>query len=182
MKPPKSLYLICIELPKNLADQVVDIKTDFREQFESKRALRSPSHITLQIPFHVLDENQEVLVNSLLEFGKTQHPFNIQLKDFNVFEPKVLFIDVVENPSLSALHDELMLVMRKKVGLPEKQTPLKYNPHVTIAHRDLSEENFYKAWEFYKTQEFEGDFSVNSIFLWKHNSVNWETYKEIPLG
>ena len=49
-----------------------------------------------------------------------------------------------------------------------------FHPHVTIAFRDLKRAIFVEAWDFFQTQSFDRQFSVNGISLLKHDGVQWE--------
>ncbi|MGZ5209988.1 MAG: RNA 2',3'-cyclic phosphodiesterase, partial [Kaistella sp.] len=48
-----------------------------------------------------------------------------------------------------------------------------FHPHLTVAYRDLTFENFKKAWEEYEKKTFEDSFLVDKICLFKHDSQKW---------
>lgn len=44
-----------------------------------------------------------------------------------------------------------------------------FHPHMTVGYRDLTFENFQKAWKVYKEKEFKTKFLVNEISLLRHD-------------
>ena len=57
---------------------------------------------------------------------------------------------------------------------------LGFQPHVTIAFRDLRKARFYEAWETFKNQKYERRFSVSGITLLKHQSDRWHETGTFP--
>lgn len=48
-----------------------------------------------------------------------------------------------------------------------------FNPHLTVAYRDLTHENFEKAWKEYENKIFEERFEVEKVGLYKHFDQKW---------
>ncbi|RZJ47805.1 MAG: RNA 2',3'-cyclic phosphodiesterase, partial [Chryseobacterium sp.] len=44
-----------------------------------------------------------------------------------------------------------------------------FHPHVTVGYRDLTWENYLKAWEVYCEKEFKTKFIVDKIMLLRHD-------------
>ena len=76
------------------------------------------------------------------------------------------------------LRDKLMIKLREELRFPTSETPLSFHPHVTIAYRDLSSEDFRKAWAIYKDISFNVNFHVSRAYLLKHNFRQWEVLSE----
>ena len=53
-----------------------------------------------------------------------------------------------------------------------------FNPHITVAFRDLRRPAFAMAWKEFASRKFSGEFAVNAIILLKHNGKLWEICKE----
>ena len=110
----KQLYFIALIPPTPLRDQIQDIKLEVKDKFNSSHSLNAPPHITLLSPFR-MDEEQEDQLDSLLDvFAQGFHPFNVQLKDFSTFPPRVVFIDVIKSPALIELQEKLETLARSK--------------------------------------------------------------------
>ena len=107
-------------------------------------------------------------------------PFEVALQDFGVFEPRVIFIDVAENKDLRELRNKVLLEMRKRNIYNGDYKNLGFQPHVTIAFRDLRKANFYEAWETFKDQKYERIFSISGITLLKYQSDHWHESGTFP--
>lgn len=160
-------YFIAILLPEPFLGQVETLKQELLQQFNLKGALRSPAHITLHRPFEWKEEKEEVLIKTLESF-KFQEPFSIQLKNFNCFEPRVIYVDVLQNTMLKELHTSLKYFAQENLKLyNEVQDMRGFHPHVTIAFRDLKKNRFAGVWDQFKEREFDANFNARGFSLLK---------------
>ena len=98
------------------------------------------------------------------------------MNNFGAFKPRVIYIKISENGSLYALYEKLNRTFN------EGKHGGRFNPHMTLAFRDLSKVMFYKAWQKYKSMPFRAEFDVHSLFLLKHDQKHWELYREFRFG
>jgi 2'-5' RNA ligase len=56
-----------------------------------------------------------------------------------------------------------------------------FNPHMTIAYRDLTKENFLKSWPEFETRAFRESFIVDHVCVLKHNRQKWEVISSLPM-
>ncbi len=172
-----SKFFLAIVLPEPYQNQVMALKEYVREHFESKAALRSPAHITLHMPFEWKDSKEEILIKTLADF-KFPEEIRVELKDFNCFEPRVVYVDVVKNETLDRLQKELVQHVKQNLHLfNEAENMRGFHPHATIAFRDLSKPKFRQAWEHFKTQKYQGSFIAHDFQLLKHTPGKWEVYR-----
>lgn len=178
----KQLYFIALIPPEPLKEQIQDIKLEVKDKFNSSHSLNAPPHITLISPFR-MEEEQEDQLDSLLEvFAQGFQPFNVQLKNFSTFPPRVVFIDVVKSPELVELQKKLEEIARSKPEMfAYNYQEREYHPHVTLAFKDLSKSNFYKAWDTFKDRDFEENFVSDHVYLLKHNGERWEVIRSFTL-
>lgn len=160
----KKMYFIAIYPPQEIIDEVKVFKEDLALHFNNSKALKNDAHITLFPPF----ERELSLENDIhTAFNKTNtdvSPFEIKLNGFGSFpNPKnpVIFVEPEENEKLIKLY----------VKVTDQFTFNKrsFHPHVTVGYRDLSWENYLKAWEIYKDKEFKTKFIVDKITLLRHD-------------
>lgn len=171
-------YFIAIIPPEPIFAEVEKIKLEISQKYNNKSSLRSPAHITLHMPFEMKAEKEEGLIKKISEF-KFSSSFNVRIKNYSCFEPKVIFIDVEKNETLNALQKELVFHIKSNLNIFNQYDDKRaYHPHVTIAFRDLKKQDFYLANEEYKTRSFSAEFSVNSFFLLKHTGKIWLPLKE----
>jgi len=174
----KRLYFVAVVPPEEIRDQVTKVKLEFAEKFVSSHALKSPPHITLIPPFMAASELEQKTICLLEEVVKDRKPFEVRLNGFGAFKPRVIFIAIQENEALQVLEKELTHRFKQ---LPELETRKgkSFNPHMSVAFRDLSPPMFHKAWDQYRSTSFEAVFDVKSIFLLKHNGKFWDIHSEI---
>ncbi|MEM0939313.1 MAG: 2'-5' RNA ligase family protein [Bacteroidota bacterium] len=170
----ESLYFIAIVPPKNIQREITLLKQEIAKKYGSKHALKSPPHITLHMPFRWKDKKLDQLTHAIKNLNTQLVPFRLALKDFNYFEPHVVYIDVVKNLTLEELQKKILNECRKKLKLNNanyKNQP--FHPHVTIGFRDLKKQMFYTAKEEFEKRAYSGEFRVKRIELLKHDGKRW---------
>ena len=175
-------YFIAIIPPEPLLSEIQNIKQDIFEKYQSKGALRSPAHITLHMPFSFEESKEDKLINCLNEF-KFDKSFLINLKNYNCFEPRVIFIDVQHQDELFGLQRQLVNHVKRGLNLFNQSDDMRgFHPHITIAFRDLKKPMFYKAWEEYKIKSLAANFACQSFSLLKHQKDAWVVFKNFNVA
>jgi 2'-5' RNA ligase len=179
--PPHDTLLLIALLPEApLRERIRVLKEEMRWRFGAAHALKSPAHLTLQMPFRASSSERADLVRHLEVFARREPGFEIQLSGFDAFPPRVIFIRVLDHEPIIGLHARLRTMLLEEAGLAEKTTTREIHPHVTIATRDLSETAFLKAWPEFQARGFEASFRVRSLFLLQHSGKSWEPFREFP--
>jgi 2'-5' RNA ligase len=160
----KKMYFIAIYPPQEIIDEVKVFKEDLASNYNNSKALKNDAHITLFPPFErELDLENDIHV-AFQKIDTNIPPFEITLNGFRSFpNPKnpVLYIEPEENQSLTDLH----LRVKKRFNFKNYS----FHPHVTVGYRDLTWENYQKAWEVYNGKEFKTKFTVDKITLLRHD-------------
>lgn len=181
-KKPENLYFIAIVPPKPVYEQALVLKHHFKDHYNSKAALNSPPHITLHMPFKWKEGKEGELMNTLETFACKQEPFELRFAGFRTFEPRVIFIDVMKDETLTSLQKSLKRFCKTELNLFNADyKELAFHPHLTLAFRDLKKPEFYKAWEEFRDKKFEAAFTVDSIALLKHDGKEWKVFKNLSL-
>ncbi len=172
----KKMYFIAIYPDQKIIDEVRVFKEDLALNFGNSKALKNDAHITLFPPFEREIELEEDIHTAFQKIDTNIAPFEISLNGFGNFpNPKnpVLFIKPEENENLKQLY----------YNVTEKFSFGKYSfsPHVTVGYRDLTYENFLKAWEIYKGKNYETKFLVDKISLLRHDG-KWVSINEKKLS
>ncbi len=166
-------YFLAIIIPEPFFAEIEAIKRDLQDKHGLKGALRSPCHITLHRPFEWKEEKEQLLMEGLTIF-KYSEAFPIHLNGFDFFEPRVVFVNVVPNENLTALHFALSRFAREKFRLLNETGDLRgFHPHVTIAFRDLKKPKFYELQTNFVNKPFEASFECNHFSLLKLGKT-WE--------
>lgn len=169
------LYFFALVPPVDIQNIVTEIKQDFKESFNAGHALNSPPHITLIPPFRYEKKNEDQLIRSLEEFSNEETIFQQKLEGFGMFAPRVIFINVNQTKSLITLYFRFKEHMDRSIKISSLVRETKhFSPHMSVAFRDLTKENFYLAKPVYKKKEIFLEFDVEGITLLRHNRVCWD--------
>jgi 2'-5' RNA ligase len=176
------LYFIGIIPPPNIYSEIQLLKETIHKKYNSKASLNSPPHITLHMPFDWKLRKEELLTEKLCLFSKSIHVVDIHLKDFNCFEPRVIYLDVTENEPLKNMQQKLFSYCKKELNLFNAQyKEMPFHPHITLAFRDLKKPMFYKAWQEFKTTSYQATFTLKHLVLLKHNGKKWDVFNEFEI-
>jgi len=178
----QNLYFIALIPHMELREQIEVLKKEMQERFNAKHALKSPAHITLQMPFRIHKNAEASLIEIIEKAATNQDRFELKLSGFDCFSPRVIFVKVVNHDPIIPVHEKLIFLLRENLELGKKVLSPNIHPHMTIATRDLSHENFKLAWNEFKNKVFEGSFLCKSLFLLKHNGKQWDIYREFPFN
>ena len=158
------------------------VKQRFAETYNSHAAQKSPPHITLQPPFRWEKENLPILQQNLKEFAQTKASIPVTFSNFGAFPPKVIFINVLKTPELLQIKKDLQIHLQRSLGIAHKEPKNRqFHPHLTVAFRDLSKQNFSLAWQKYKDQELYFRCTISQLTLLIHNGQQWEINQDFPL-
>ncbi len=177
-KTDTSLYFIAIVAPEPILGEILEMKLDFRDRFNSKHGLKSPAHITLYTPFRSDTKTLIKIEKSLIEIVTKYKPFKISLNNYSHFDNRVIFVDVVNNEEIKELGSDTIETIQEIITNNNK-TP--FHPHMTLATRDLTPENFNSAWSIYKQKQYNANFNATEISILKHNGKIWEIFKTVSI-
>ena len=172
-----NLYFIALIPDPPLREQVKLLKEEMRENYGAKHALKSPAHITLQMPFRRESSFETNMSNHLNAFCANQKSFPIALAGFSAFSPRVIYINISDHAQLLELHSALSDVLIAHLGFAPDKINRRFHPHMTIATRDLTASDFHSAWPLYRQRVFEAEFHAHSLYLLKHNGKYWDVYQ-----
>lgn len=179
-----SLYLIAILPPPELS-RVLDLeRKSFSEKYHTHKALKVMPHITLIAPFKRPANFETEIHLNLQDYFSDVSPFQIEIKGYGSFQKasKVIFYKIEKSKELLGMHQELVHFMRNNLKFSAAETSYMYHPHITIAYRDLTDENFEKAWAEYETKEFTSAFTCDKVYLLKHDYSRWQILSVFNLG
>lgn len=176
----QELYFIALVPHTELKKEIRRIKERMRSEFGAGHALKSPAHITLQMPFKRPGSDEPALSAALEKFASREIPFTVSLNGFGCFAPRVIFIRITDPEPVKALHQRLKMILAGNLNFDRSEIMEDLQPHITVATRDLTKEAFRMAWPEFQDEEFRGTFNVRSLFLLKHNGKDWDILEEFP--
>lgn len=172
----RSLYFIALLPNPVVQDEVTRFKETARDRFGSGHALKSPPHITLIPPFG----SNQTDFSALQTFAQAQEPFAVQLRHFNRFGSRVIFVDVLPEPPLLACQAQLATFCHGRFGIKPDTRP--FHPHMTVAFRDLQRAVFPAAWAYFSTQSYERTFTAEGVTILRHTGQRWVVEETFALG
>lgn len=178
----KQLYFIALLPPDEIKEDVRELKLIMKKRYDASHALKSPAHITLQMPFRREEEMESEMVDSLQEFASHQTKFTVNLNGFDAFPPRVLFIKVENHDPIQNLHSNVNTFLTESLQFADDEVKHELHPHITIATRDLNKAAFHNAWSEFEGREFQTSFEINSLTLLKHNGKYWDVFHEFPFN
>jgi 2'-5' RNA ligase len=153
-----------------------------KDRFGCVVAMKSPAHITLIPPFWFNLEREDELVNAIQSFSDDSAIQKIELDGFSHFRKAVLYLRILENPLLGYLKSQVEKYFTEKIGSFFKKDDRPFQPHITIANRDMKPAHFEEAWEHFSTKSFKESFDSNSISLLKLSHAGWIVIAESVLS
>ncbi|GAA0524364.1 2'-5' RNA ligase family protein [Chitinophaga japonensis] len=187
-KPPRrenKIYFIALLPTAEAGKEIIRLKQEFAERYGARYALKVLPHITLQVPFTADPLLERAITAELTEFAASLSPFEVSLNGFGTYpykEQKILYIQVEKEPAIMDTHRKLMSFLRKEFGFSNMLARDIFNPHITVAFRDLTPEQFEAAWPEYEHRPFRISFKVNNLYFLRHNGTSWEVLHKCRLG
>ena len=176
------LYFIALIPHITLREEIRAVKERMKADYNAGHALKSPAHITLQIPFKRSSTEEGRMTEALRRFAATEKPFTVDLNGYGAFPPRVIFIKIVDPGPVQGVHSRLKKVLLEELYFGQDEVMKSVQPHITIATRDLTKAAFSEAWAEFEHEEFSASFEAGSIFLLKHNGRSWDIMEEFPFS
>lgn len=179
MNQSKSRFFIALLPPLEIQDYVNQVKQHFADYYASHSAQRSPPHITLQPPFELVDGQVSALEQCLEAFANNQGSVPVTLKGFGAFPPRVIYINVTKTQELLNLQADLMVHLETRLGIVDPVSKARpFSPHMTVAFRDLTRQNFRAAWSEFQQRQLQFEFLASYLTLLLHDGKRWNVSAE----
>ena len=174
----ENLFLVCLIPPLSILEDIDVIRNEISDKYKVYESLKRPAHITLYNPVKISSLEKEKSFFNALEEASFFESFSQILKGFNSFTPHTVFIDVERNAYILQLQAQIKSALKPLTLLPEKDN-FKFNPHLTIAFKDIKPETYSSIIDEYKDKIFKREFFVDRFSVYKHMDKRWQPYKEI---
>ena len=179
MNQQSQLKLIALLLPDAISQHVKNEQQFIAKTWGPKHALRTPPHITIIPPLSVTDDEEKSLLKIGEKIRQSTHVFTLHLDQYDTFKPRVVFIHLSDSSELNVLHDlwrkDLMKIMPH---LMDRYPERPYHPHITLANRDVTPDQFKKIWAHYAEKTYTASFQINTFWILNHEHHGWVKEKE----
>ena len=171
----KSVISIWLQPSPKLKKEIFGLIKDFSKQYKVYRDLKSYKgpHITI-LEIHSGKYDLKSVVNTIKSISIKFKPFDLKVNGIGYFRKLdesgkrnfVIYLKVEKKEELFALKD---LVDNEFPKEPARHENRGFVPHITITHRELEKESFYRALKEYKNLDFVRTFVVDGIMVSKRN-------------
>jgi 2'-5' RNA ligase len=183
-------YFIALLPPVEFQDYANQVRQHFADCYASRKAFNSPPHITLHSPFEWALDERDKLVVRLIEFARSLPAIPVTLQGFGAFPPRVIYINVGRSTELLALQNQLQQYCELDLGILNPDVGRSFMPHMTVAFRDLTPENFKFAWPLFESQSLalsnasngQYQFVATELTLLQHHGQRWQVDGTIGLN
>ncbi|MBI4116140.1 2'-5' RNA ligase family protein [Candidatus Pacearchaeota archaeon] len=187
-------FPIVIYLDKNLTKKIRGIQKRLSKITGSRACLDMETpHITIGSGIKINKKDFELVSMEINSVVKNFKQFKIKIKNYKFMDDwiggktpgytsYVIYLDVVVNENLQKLAEELMDKVTSKHERYYDQ-PWPYNPHLTVAFKDLDKNGFLKAKEILENEKFEAEMIVdNAAISTEGKNGKWAEYKRFKFG
>lgn len=175
-------YFIGLLLPPAFESQFNKLKQGIAAQFLVKYALQSPAHLTLKMPFLYKEAKERELVVRLITLLETQAPFQLQLAGIGHFGRRNIHQQVAPSESLVQLQTTLRSFCKRSLHLVEELSDQNFQPHVTLAYKDLKPTHFEEVLAFAQKNAVNAEFLAEKAYLMKKVDNRWQAIAPLIFG
>jgi len=173
----QQLYFIALIPPENISQKIHQIKLYVSKKYHCKHSLKSPPHITIIPPFRYSDKKEIELIENIQSFNQNNFSQSIfvQINNYDVFLPKVVFIKVLHSNELQNLYEKTHHFVKTKLKIINDLDSRPFHPHITIAFKDIKrEETLTIKSDIEQIFPISETFEVSKITLLKYIHHQWE--------
>ena len=175
-------YFIGLLPPPALETTLYQLKSELKAHFQIKYALQSPSHLTLKMPFRYKEGKERELVMRLTNLLEAQEPFPLQLLGIGHFGRRNIHHQIAASAHLIQLQILLRSFCKRYLHLIEELSDRNFQPHITLAYKDLKPNHFEEVLEFAHKNAVWDEFLVDKAYLMKIVEGRWKVIAPLDFG
>ncbi len=166
--------------PDELSQTIENCRAWTNEKFGCKSGHATPVHITIVPPFALSHEFSttdvvdcaKVAVEKLI--AEENFPFVAKVCGFGAFEERTIFAKVEQSEKWNRLREKITAEMQKSFPKIKRATK-EYQPHLTVANRDIPNGEIGNALEYFAELNLDFSFCADNvaIFTRSKNGI-WE--------
>ena len=175
-------YFLALMPPAALVEEFAELKEQLRAHFHLKYALKSPSHLTLKMPFSYNEAKEGFLQEQLVQYLKEQEPFLVRVAGVSSFGQRVIYHRVVPCEALTHMQLGLRSFCKQSLHLVEELSDRNFQPHLTLAYKDLKASLLDEVLSFAREQAITAEFLADRLFLLKRVEGRWKILASLAFG
>jgi 2'-5' RNA ligase len=134
------------------------------------------------MPFLYKEAKEAELAARFTSLLEKQEPFLLQLTGIGNFGKRNIHQQVAPSESLMQLQTTLRSFCRRSLHLVEELSDRNFQPHLTLAYKDLKPVNFEEVLAFARNNAVRGEFLVEKAYLMKKVDNRWQLITPLIFG
>ncbi len=175
---PQQTHFLGVLIPEDITLTLEDCRRYMNEAYGCKSGYGTPIHVTLVPPFHLPEEYttadlvQAIEKDILPESDKLK--FDAHIDNFDAFGDRTIFAKVIRDEKWTALRDKVLAAVLKAAPGCTKKDQRPFQPHLTVANRDIPAGVSADALEVMNELNLVEDFPVDNITIFERKGGKWE--------
>lgn len=175
---PQQTHFLGVLIPEDLTLTLEDCRRYMNEAYGCKSGYGTPIHVTFVPPFHLPEEYttadlvQAIEKDILPESDKLK--FDAHIDNFDAFGDRTIFAKVIRDEKWTALRDKVLAAVLKAAPGCTKKDQRPFQPHLTVANRDIPAGVSADALEVMNELNLVEDFPVDNITIFERKGGKWE--------
>lgn len=174
---PAQTHFLGVLLPEDITSTLEDCRRYMNNNYGCRSGYGTPVHITLVPPFLLPDEYSTAdLVRAIQEDVlpvAEKLAFTAHIDNFDAFGDRTIFAKVVADDKWTALRDKVLDAVISTAPGCTKKDRRPFQPHLTVANRDIPAGVSAQALEALNELELVEDFPVNNITIFERHGGKW---------
>jgi DNA polymerase-3 subunit alpha len=167
-------YLLVIAPPPHICKEVMEWKKELHRRLDHRAAVTDRPYLAL-CSFSESEQKESLLLKKISAVAAQHAPLRVALKDFTVFPPHTLSVNVLHREAIIELIDHLQHEMK----LPPKNARFVSHPQLPVA-RGLTSEKLARASAGFCEQKYAASFVARHLLLLKKPAgVKWAKYETV---
>ena len=162
-------------LPDDLTLTLEDCRRYMNEKYGCRSGHGTPIHVTLVPPFNLSEEySTDDLVRAIEKNVLARNlGFSAHVDNFDAFGDRTVFAKVSANEKWTRLRDETVKAILNACPGTTKKDMRPFQPHATVANRDIPEGASADALEALNEMNLVEDFPVDGITIFERRGDRW---------
>ena len=174
---PRQTHFIGVLIPDELTDVLEECRGYMHENFGCKSGHGTPVHVTLVPPFkltepHATNDLADA-IRTGLRAGEGLLGFPAKIRNFDGFGERTLYAKVEAGDKWTTLRDAVLSAVLKAVPGSVKKPQRAFQPHLTVANRDIPPGAFALALEALNARRLFASFPVDNVTLFEFDGRKW---------
>jgi 2'-5' RNA ligase len=164
-------YVIVADVRGKAREMNHVLRNEVYEKFGVKSSTL-PAHFTIKAPFDYNGSIEDLKIK-LRDFANVEKAEPYQIKDYNHFDRRVIYMDVIMSKEAKAVHDRLIDLLE---SFPYIQCNIKDGKdkkfHITVAAKKI-EPIYDQLWEYVHRYPCDFDCRFDNISLYRWEETKW---------